>query len=52
MPLSHVSSRGLRYDFRKKTLNMCANAVRIIRFALQEWIERISQPKRTCVMMY
>ena len=26
MPLSQVSSRGLRYDFRKNTLKKCANA--------------------------
>src|SRR5947208_2601617 len=29
-PLTHVSSRGLRYALRNRTLNMCANAVKII----------------------
>ena len=31
---------------------MWAKAVKIIRFADQEWIDRISQPNRTCVIMY
>src|SRR5579883_3485706 len=52
IPLNHVSSRGLRYDLRKKTLNIWAMAVRIMTLAPQEWMERISQPNRTRVMMY
>ena len=31
---------------------MCANAVKIIKFADQEWTDRISQPNSTWVMMY
>ena len=51
MPVSHVSSRGLRYDFRKNTLKKCANASAIRRFADQLWTLRISQPNSTCVTM-
>ena len=35
----------------KKTENRWMNAVATIRFADQEWIERISQPNGTFVMM-
>ncbi len=52
IPLSHVSSLGFRYAFRKNTLNICANAVKTIRLALQEWIERTSHPNCTCVIRY
>src|SRR5206468_6509968 len=51
MPLIQVSSRGLRYDFRKKTLKKCAKASAINRFADQLWMFRISQPNSTWVTM-
>ncbi len=51
MPLTQVSSRGFRYDFRKNTLKKCANASPISRFADQLWMLRISQPNCTCVTM-
>ena len=46
-----VSSRGGRYAFVKYTEARWRNAKKIIRFADQEWIERISQPNDTVVMM-
>src|SRR5262249_56563404 len=46
-PVSQVSSRGFRYAFRSRVLNMCTTSERIIRCALQQWMERISQPKGT-----
>ncbi len=51
IPLTHVSSRGFRYAFMKKTLNMWMKTMKIIRLADQLWMERISHPNLTCVMM-
>src|ERR1051325_458597 len=50
-PLIHVSSRGARYDFMKKTVTMCRKAKKTIRFADQECTDRISHPNGTVVMM-
>ena len=49
-PLTHVSSRGARYAFMKKTLTMWMKAKKTIRFADHEWMERISHPNGTVVM--
>jgi hypothetical protein len=49
-PVIHVISRGARYAFRSITLIMCTNAMKIMRFAPQEWMERISQPNSTSAM--
>ncbi len=51
MPVSHVSSRGGRYAFKKYTLNMCTNTAKTMRLADHECSERMSQPKGTRVMM-
>src|SRR4029453_2082543 len=51
-PVTQVSSRGFRYAFRIMVLNMCTTSERIIRCALQQWMERISHPKGTFVVMY
>src|SRR5215468_1822015 len=50
-PVTQVSSRGVRYAFRIMVLNMCTTSDRIIRCALQQWMERISQPKGTFAEM-
>ena len=50
-PVTQVSSRGFRYAFRIMVLNMCTTSEMIIRCALQQWMERISQPKGTFVVM-
>ena len=31
---------------------MCAKAVKIMRFADQEWMDLTNHPNRTCVLMY
>jgi hypothetical protein len=49
--VTQVSSLGFRYAFRIMVLNMCTTSERIIRCALQQWMERISQPKGTLVVM-
>ena len=49
--MSQVSSRGFRYAFSISVLNMCTTSETIIRCALQQWMERISQPKGTLVVM-
>ena len=33
-----------------RTLNRCTNAMKIMRFAAQWWMDRISQPNRTSAM--
>ena len=50
-PLIQVSSRGGRYALRKNTVARWEKAKNTIRLADQEWIERISQPNGTVVMM-
>ena len=47
MPDNHVISRGGRYALRSRTLNMCTNSAKIIRFADQACMDRISQPNCT-----
>ena len=37
-PLTHVSSRGFRYERRNSVLNRCTKAMKIRRFADQLWI--------------
>ena len=49
--MTQVSSRGFRYAFRIMVLNMCTTSETIIRCALQQWTERISQPKGTFAVM-
>ena len=43
-PVIQVSSRGFRYALSSMTLNRCTNAMKIMRFAPQEWMERMSHP--------
>ena len=40
-------SRGGRYAFSSSTLKRCTKSVKIMRFADQEWMERMSQPNCT-----
>ena len=49
--MTQVSSRGFRYAFRIMVLNMCTTSETIIRCALQQWMERTSQPKGTFAVM-
>src|SRR5215510_7968191 len=50
-PLSQVRSRGGLYALRNRTEKRWTKAAAIIRFADQEWIDRISQPNSTWVTM-
>src|SRR3989338_65739 len=50
-PVTQVNSRGGLYAFRKNVEKRCTKAESTIRLADQEWIERISQPNSTFVIM-
>ncbi len=47
IPISQLTSRGLRYAPVKKIRSMCAKIAAMNRSAAQWWIWRISRPPRT-----
>ncbi len=51
MPISQLTSRGLRYAPVKKIRIMCAKIAAMNRSAAQWWICRMSRPPRTSKLM-